>query len=112
MFRLFHRKEKKELKTEVPAKHDEYEVYRMMSPEDLEAEAQSKETEANEIVKKWDSLSEAEKSENMDLYYKCWNLRREAKFLRELKSNPNEKAPELFELISDKEYRKVQPFDW
>lgn len=110
---LFRKKAKKaEVKPEKQVVHDKYEVYRLMRTEDLEAEAQAKDAEANELARKWGDMTEGEKNENLDMYYEAWNLRREARFFRELKSDPDTKAPELFELLSEKPAHGIQALIW
>ena len=114
MFGLFRKKAKK-VEVEPEEKkviHDEYEVYRMMSAEDLEHAAQEKEAEANELEKKWGEMKEREKNENLDIYYEAWNLRREARFFRELKTDSDTQAPELFELLSEKPAHGIQALIW
>lgn len=113
MFGLFRKKAKKvEVEPKKKVFHDKYEVYRLMRPEDLEAEAQNKEAEANELAKKWGNMTESERDENLDMYYEAWNLRREARFFRELKSDPDTEAPELFELLSEKPAHGIQALIW
>lgn len=113
MFGLFRRKTKKvEVEPKKQVVHDKYEVFRLMRPEDLEAEAQAKDAEANELARKWGDMTEEEKDENLDMYYEAWNLRREARFFRELKSDPATKAPELFELLSEKPAHGIQALIW
>lgn len=109
---LLHGKKKEEVQPERVVIHDQYETYRMMTPENLEREAQNKEAEANQLVVKWNGLTDSEKDENMDIYYKCLNLRKEANFFRELKNNFNAKIPEFFRPMSLKEARKLQPYIW
>ena len=110
---LFHKKAKKtEVEPEKQVVHDEYETYRLLKPEDLEHEAQAKEAQANRLAKKWNHMKEEKKNENMDMYYECLNLRKEARFLRELKSDPDTKAPEFFKPMSPKPVPKIQALNW
>ncbi len=113
MFGLFRKKAKKvQVEPEKQVIHDEYEAYRMMLPEDLEHEAQAKDAQANRLATKWNHMPEEKKNENMDMYFECLNLRKEARFLRELKSDPDAKAPELFTQMSPKPKNIIQALQW
>lgn len=114
MFNLFSKKKK--TTPVVPAqkeeKHDKYEVFRMMSPEDLENEAQQREAEAEKLATRWNHMSISEKDENINVFYDCLNLRREAEFFRRLKSDFNARAPELFEGMIPEASDEIQPYKW